>query len=470
MIELDVAIIGGGFSGCAVAANLARLVPDSSLALFEPNELGRGAAYGTRHPEHLLNTRAHLMSLYCDDPYHFVRWLGLRGGPMDFVSRRLYGEYVAEIARHAFERPRFTRVRDRVVTLRHRDPSGFVVESCSGSRFGARAVVLATGNPLPNEEFLPREIRLHPGYVADPWRFDYRTVGGQVLVIGSGLTALDVLVALKECGHRGAVHILSRRGRFPEVHADVAPYDVIPVLDTQSARALLRSFRRHVYDAAQRGFDWRAVVDVLRPEGEAIWRRLPQTEQRRFERHLRAYWDRRRHRAPQQADAVREAYRQSGRLHSYAGRLLGMDRGKATIALNGDETVELRPDWIVNCSGVGRVSAMRRDPLLAAMLAQGYISPEGTGLGLRATWDLAAIDAAGNPVSGLWIVGPPVRGSRFEATAVPELRGMAELAASEICGHNASQAEPAFSPKKRSQDSQWNRAAVPGNPSWARTL
>ncbi|HEY6449484.1 MAG TPA: FAD/NAD(P)-binding protein [Candidatus Cybelea sp.] len=458
MIELDVAIVGGGFSGCAVAANLARLAaPDFSLGLFEPDELGRGAAYGTRHREHLLNTRAHLMSLYSDDPYHFVRWLGSRGGPMDFVSRRLYGQYIGENARHAFERPRFARVRDRVAALQHRDPNGFVIETCSGSRFGARAVVLATGNPLPNEEFLPPEIRHHPGYVADPWRFDYRIVGGEVLVIGSGLTALDVLVALKECGHRGAVHVLSRRGRLPEVHANVAPYDLIPVLDTQSARALLRSFRRRVYDAAQRGFDWRAVVDVLRPEGEAIWRRLPQAEQGRFERHLRAHWDRHRHRAPQQVEAVRQAYRHSGRLYSYAGRLLRMEHGKATIALSGAQTVELRPDWIVNSSGVGRVSAMRRDPLLAAMLAQGYLSPEATGLGLRATWDLVAVDAAGNPVSGLWIVGPPVRGSRFEATAVPELRGMAELVASQICEQYTSRSEPALAYKTRFQDAQWKR-------------
>ncbi len=118
MIELDVAIVGGGFSGCAVAANLARLAPDSSLALFEPGELGQGAAYGTRHREHLLNTRAHLMSLYSDDPYHFVRWLGSRGGPKDFVSRRLYGQYIGENARHAFERPRFARVSDRVAMVR----------------------------------------------------------------------------------------------------------------------------------------------------------------------------------------------------------------------------------------------------------------------------------------------------------------------------------------------------------------
>ncbi len=59
MTELAAAVIGGGFSGCAVAAHLAARAPAGfSLALFEPDELGRGAAYGTRHEEHLLNTRA----------------------------------------------------------------------------------------------------------------------------------------------------------------------------------------------------------------------------------------------------------------------------------------------------------------------------------------------------------------------------------------------------------------------------
>lgn len=432
MIELDVAIVGGGFSGCAVVANLARHTAPCSLAIFEPDELGRGAAYGTRHPEHVLNTRAHQMSIYTDEPDHFVRWLGARAGPMDFVSRRLYGDYVGEVAKRAFEQPRCTHVRDRVRSIRRGERGGFVVESSSAARFGARAVVLATGNAAPNDEFLPLEARLHPGYVGDPWRFDYGVVGGHVLVIGSGLTTLDVLVALKESGHRGTVHVLSRRGRFPEVHSNGAPYDVIPALDTRGTRALLRSFRRHVDDAERRGFDWRAVVDAIRPEAEAIWRRLQPAEQRRFERHLRTHWERHRHRAPQQVDAVRKEYLRSGRLYSYAGRLLRMERGNATIALRSGEIAELRPDWIVNCSGLGRVSAMTRDPLLGAMLADGSISSDRSGLGLRATWDLAAIDAMGNRVPGLWIVGPPLRGARFETTAVPELRGMAEVAAAEI--------------------------------------
>ena len=412
MIELDVAIVGGGFSGCAVAANLARRAgSELAVAVFDPGELGRGAAYGTRHREHLLNTRAQLMSLYVDDPDHFVRWLGLRGGPLDFMPRQLYGEYVAEIARQTFARPRFTHVRDRVRRVYASDDGGFIIDASLGARFGARAVVLATGNPAPRDDFLPVAVRCHPGFIADPWRFDYRVVGGHVLVIGTGLTALDVLVALRASGHRGTVHMLSRNRRFPTVHANVAPYDVIPALDTHGARALLRSFRRHLDEASRRGFDWRAVVDALRPEAEVIWRRISPVEQRRFERHLRSLWERHRHRAPASVDRVRQAYARDGKLFTYSGRLAEAHAGTVTIVARNGAIVELHPDWIVNCSGVG---------------------PEPALLGFRATSDLTALDANGDPVRGMWIVGPPVRKARFEATAVSELRGMADTAACEV--------------------------------------
>ncbi len=432
MIDLDVAIIGGGFSGCAVAAQLARHAPDGfSVRIFEPGELGRGAAYGTRHSEHLLNTRAAAMSLFPDDPDHFVRWLGSRADSAAFVSRRLYGDYVAEIAARALERPHFRLVNGRVTSVRRSD-RGFIVESAVGTRIESRAVVLATGNALPADRFLPPGVTQHSGYVADPWRHDYRSIGGHVLLIGSGLTALDVLVALRASGHRGTVHVVSRHGRYPAVHADVAAYDVIPALDAHDARTLLRGLRRHVADAQQRGFDWRSVIDAIRPESESLWRRLSPLERRRFERHLRTHWERHRHRAPQQVDAVRHAYARSGKAFTYAGRLTALRGGEAEITLDGGATVSLHPDWIVNCSGVGGVHAMARDPLIAGMLADGIVSAGARGVGLRTTFDLAAVGASGAPVDGLWIVGPPVRGSRFEATAVPELRGMAASAAFEV--------------------------------------
>lgn len=402
MPRTDIAIVGGGFSGTMVAAHLARHLDDGvSVTLFEPDTVGRGAAYGTRHPQHLLNTRAAAMSAFDAEPDHFVRWLGSRGAPAGFVSRQLYGEYLSDVARRAFERPRFAHVPDAVLRVRAQSDGGFAIETGRGVDYDAEHVVLATGTPLPSASFLPDNVKRHPGYVADPWRFDYRAVGGHVLLIGSGLTALDALVALEACGHRGAVYVVSRNGRFPRVHAEPPQrYDAVPALDASSARALMASFRRHVTAAANRGFDWRAVVDAVRSESETVWRRLPEAERRRFDRHVRTHWERVRHRAPSAVDAARQRYAEAGRLHVFAGRIAGAGAGNVTIRGKNANDVTLRPDWIVNCTGIGRSHTFGLDPR----------ELEGR----------------------LWLTGALLRGQRFESTAVPELRVIAEQTAAEI--------------------------------------
>lgn len=402
MPRTDVAIIGGGFSGTMVAAHLARHLDDGlSVTLFEPDAVGRGAAYGTRHREHLLNTRAAAMSAFDGEPDHFVRWLGSRGAPQRFVSRQLYGEYLSDVARRAFERPRFTHVPAAVTRIEAQSQGRFAIATDRGVDFESELVVLATGTPLPSAGFLPSGIRLHPGYVADPWRFDYRVVGGHVLLIGSGLTALDALVALEAGSHRGAVYVVSRNGRFPTVHADPPQrYDALPALDASGARALIASFRRHVAAAASRGFDWRAVVDAIRPESEALWRRLPEVEKRRFDRHVRTHWERVRHRAPSAVDAARERYLNAGRLHVIPGRIAGCRDGTVVVNKKDGSTTTLRPDWIVNCTGIGPAHTFGLDP---------------RGLEGR-----------------VWLTGALLRGKRFESTAVPELRVIAEQVAAEV--------------------------------------
>ncbi len=402
MTRTDVAIVGGGFSGTMVAAHLARHLDEgSSVTLFEPDTLGRGAAYGTRHGEHLLNTRAAAMSAFDAEPDHFVRWLGRRGEPQQFVSRRLYGEYLTGIARRAFERPRFTHVEDAVLRIRAQAGGGFAIVTCRGFEVEAELVVLATGTPLPSGRFLPLSLTVHPGYVADPWRFDYRVVGGHVLLIGSGLTALDALVALEASGHRGAVHVVSRSGRFPQTHADPPQrYDVVPALDAGSARTLVRSFRRHAAAAKEHGFDWRVVVDAVRPESETLWRRLPEAERHRFDRHVRTHWERVRHRAPAAVDACRQRLADVGRLHVYSGRIVNSSDGDVLVRRKDGGTTALRPDWIVNCTGIGRTHTFGLDPK----------EHEGR----------------------LWLTGALLRGKRFESTAVPELRVIAERVATDV--------------------------------------
>jgi len=435
VIRYDVAVVGGGFSGCMVAANLAAVaVSDFSVAVFEPEALGRGAAYGTKHREHLLNTRASHMSAFAEDSQHFVRWLGSRAAPADFVSRRLYGDYLAEIAERALERPGFSHVRGRVTSV---EPWGeeFVVETASGSCSLARAVVLATGNPLPEDRFLPAAVVQHPGYVADPWRFDYSRVGGRVLLIGSGLTALDALVALEAGGHRGRVEVVSRHGRFPETHADgVEPFGAVPAVDASGARAALRSVRAHVREARERGIDWRAVIDAIRPETELLWRRLPGDERKRFERHLRGRWERHRHRAPAQIDAVRDRLISRRRLACHRGEIVEAAGSRVVVARPDGERVTLHPDWIVNCTGAGRVERALRELPLAGLYARGLIEPEPLGYGIRADADFGVLNVRGRRVDRLWAIGPLVRGLRFEATAVPELRAMAHTVALTVYG------------------------------------
>jgi uncharacterized NAD(P)/FAD-binding protein YdhS len=419
MLRCDVAIIGGGFSGTMVAAHLARAESALRVRLFEPNVLGCGAAFGTPFSEHVCNTRAGAMSAYSDDPEHFVRWLGSRFAPNDFVPRQLYGRYLGEIARRVFDRSDFAIVPDRAASVDSQRTGTFVLTTQSGTRFEADHVVLAIGNPPPNDHLLPRGLRLHPGYIGDPWIFDYRKVGGHVFLIGSGLTALDVLVALDASGHRGAVTVLSRHARFPEAHAEnVKPYDVVPALDASSARSLLRSFRRQLESAAARGYDWRAVVDAVRPECEALWRRLPDSERRRFDRHLRALWERHRHRVPQTVAARVSYYAAAGKLRIYAGRISACAGGEITIATSQGE-VRARPDWIVNCSGIGR-GQWERDSLLASLLRSGTLEVEPLGWGLRSTAD------------NLWLTGALLRGTRFESTAVVELRLIAESVATQL--------------------------------------
>ncbi|MCB1077017.1 MAG: FAD/NAD(P)-binding protein, partial [Verrucomicrobiae bacterium] len=103
--ESHVAIIGGGFSGILTAVNLVRLSrqPLRITLINHARPAGRGIAYGTRRPEHLLNVAARNMSAFPDWPDHFVRWLRTRSEydsvpdhelREKFIPRMTYGDYL----------------------------------------------------------------------------------------------------------------------------------------------------------------------------------------------------------------------------------------------------------------------------------------------------------------------------------------------------------------------------------------
>jgi uncharacterized NAD(P)/FAD-binding protein YdhS len=210
-----VAVVGGGCAGVLATRELLHGAEDR-VVLIEPDEPGGGLAYGSARPWHLLNSRAGAMSADPDDPGHFARWAGC--APDDFRPRPSYGRYLSAVfgALAGDERLRVVRARAAGLSAR-----GITLEG--GSEARADEVVGATGNPAPAQ---PAAGPDHPDYIADPWRagvLDAIPSDAPVLLIGAGLTAVDVALTLTADGRRDApITAVSRRGQLPLAHTPQA--------------------------------------------------------------------------------------------------------------------------------------------------------------------------------------------------------------------------------------------------------
>jgi uncharacterized NAD(P)/FAD-binding protein YdhS len=258
-----------------------------------------------------------------------------------------------------------------------------------------------------------------------------------VLLIGTGLTMMDMVVSLHSRHHQGKIYAVSRRGLLPLTHRSTKPYPAFLTPDTapKTIRGLLRCIRSEVQTAAEQGCDWRSAIDSLRPITQQLWQQLGRAEQRRFLRHASPYWDVHRHRiAPEMGDVVR-AMLESGQLTVTAGRIQDYQAAPDGVAVTvRDRQTQtnrvLQVSRAVNCTGVQIDYRRSPQPPIANLRAQGLIRPNDIGLGLDTAADGAVLDARGNRSSLLYTLGTPRRGDLWETIAVPELRDQArELAA-----------------------------------------
>ena len=445
--RVDVAVVGGGASGTLTAAWLLRLVRPTpagfTVALIERRgRAGAGVAYGTKRPEHLLNVPAGGMSADPGDPFHFVRWARARvkgASPGTFLQRRLYGEYLRSFLETSEQLAPpgvgLLRVRGEAVRI-HRRRGGYRVELKGGDALLARWVVVATGNAAPDP--LPGvapALRARGVVVEEPWRAPLAGVpeAGTVVLVGSGLTAVDAIATLRARGHRGKVVAVSRHGLLPRSHLAVAPVRSGGLPRRRTLRALVQWLR-------ESGDAWRSALDALRPAAGDLWGGLTREERARFLRHLRARWDVHRHRVPPRVQAVVRELLEEGRLKVIAGRMVGAVPGRrgmrVRIHKRGEARMASLPgDLLVNCTGPSAEGALGT-PLMRGLVEDGLASVDRSGLGLR-TKGGVLLDARGRPAPRLVAVGPLRRAELWETTAIPEIRAQARELAERILGRAA---------------------------------
>jgi uncharacterized NAD(P)/FAD-binding protein YdhS len=426
-----VAIIGAGFSGTLQAINLLRHDGPRATLIERAATPAEGLAYGAAHPQHLLNVRAAGMSAFPDDPDHFVRWLMARGVPdaaTAFAPRLTYGAYLREMLDEARARSgdRLAVVQGEVVDLERAD-DGVTLSLTDGGRIAADAAVLAVGNLPPHDPVgLDPAALAPPRYFGDPW--DSRLTRGlgpddTVLIVGTGLTMVDVALALEASGFAGRIVALSRRGLLPRRHAGgTAEWDRLDERPSVPASALVAELR-----ARAEVIGWRQAVDELRPFTQSMWRNASDVERRRFIRHLRPWWDVHRHRlAPPVAGRI-DAMLASGQLQPVAGKTIAFraieDDVELTWRRRGADTSEtMRVARVINCTGPLGDLARAEDPLLRRLVKCGLIRPDAQHLGIDVDSEARTIAADGTSNDDLYALGPMTRGAFWEIVAVPDIR------------------------------------------------
>jgi uncharacterized NAD(P)/FAD-binding protein YdhS len=444
---VDVAIIGGGAAGTFTAVHLLRTGRPLRLAIVERTDrLGRGIAYGTTNPRHLMNVPASGMGGLAGRPGHLVEWCAAQGEPVEgtaFVSRPLFGRYLVALLRDAIAAAAIPplELRDEAVAV---SPSAgrLRVRLASGGEIDAGRVVLATGTPPAADLPLPAGSwpRDPARYLTDPWAPGAleALAGDDILLLGTGLTTVDVALRLTELRPAARLVAVSRTGLLPVTHRwpeGAIEIDYRPPQPGATLREQARAFRAAVAAVRPLGADMRDVVDAMRPHTQAIWQGLPDADRRRFLRRYARYWLIHRSRMAPAASGWVQELRDEGRLRIVAAAIAsaGDDRGRPAVGLRprGGGAVEtLRVDAIVNCAGPADSPFTGDSPLYRSLLEAGLARPHPLGLGLDTGPGGAVLGADGRPSGTLYTIGWLRRGELWESLAIPELRDQAgELAA-----------------------------------------
>lgn len=428
-----VAVIGGGASGVLAAIRLLGSAPAKSgklriLIVERRARLGRGAAYGTKEPFHLLNVRHGRMSAFPEDPDHFSRWIArtVPGATADsFQPRFRYGEYLASVLDEAKRAvPAFRLVNDEAKEFVPGADGKIEIRLRSGSSLSCDRLLLAPGHGKPAIPGGLRSLGSSARIIADPWedgKVSAIAPGERILVVGAGLTAVDFVLSRMRAGHHASIDLVSRRGLPPLSHpTEAADFPFALPLPEESLRGVFRSLRSAARAA---GDAWPGVIDRFRSEIHRIWERWGESERRRFLRHARTHWETRRHRVAPEAHREWDLYRRAGKIRLEAGRILDVEEERdgirVRIARRGGETIERRFDRIVNCAGA--------EPDLRLFEGRGY-ARDPLGLGVPTDSAGRPFRADGTVDRNVFILGPALRSRFWEMTAIPDLSVQAKVA------------------------------------------
>lgn len=415
------AIIGFGFCGRLAFYHLTKKsAQNTKVIIFDKSAVsGLGPAFSSFSPHYILNVPAEKMSAFSDKPQDFCQFLEKKHpqiwqeiGAKGFAPRKIYGEYLDALTKAALIEAKNNNVEvefveEDVAEIADIDQD-FILKTISKKSYKATEVLLATSfsqSELPyqfaNKKFIKKlwdqdVLNFHQGEFSNDEK---------ICLIGSGLTAVDVIAGLKKKNFGGKIFAISRRGNFPQKHFAENPIKS-PFIFVDDAKKgvvfLCLKFRKFL--AANPDCDLRHAIDSIRPITKELWKNLDTKNRKLFLRFL-PYWNIFRHRAPTASIEIIDEMIATKQLEIKKCGVKKIEEKNFKFEVETKDD-KMLCDYIVNC--LGFEFSAEKYPLLNQMLSANLLKKD------------LFLASSNNPK--IHLLGGLNISRDFECTAVPDLR------------------------------------------------
>ena len=437
------AIIGDGYSAAVLVYHvIKRGFNPQDINVFGPNELGFGQAYGSQHAHYRLNVRDNLMRIDPDKPDDFVQWAKDNINDPDahvdagsFYRRRDFAHYMKDRLEAVTQNTPITFIHDHVESITRDGP--WKINTKTG-QYDADLLVIATGNPksipnftIPNSDY---EDAIKSCLTDQPWQGDWAqqiSADDDVVIIGGGLTAMDILASLSAENHKGHINIISPKGILPPPQLDWRdqPEKAFQWPEVTSASSLMQVMNKAMGSQGWLDRKGQETFEQLRKGISPVWRRLSEKDKIRLKKHIGWLWQLLRYRAAPQTIAAQKNLTNSGQLSLIKGRVEAITachktetNHKITVQLTDGQEIDAHHGFIATGAG--------RDPLLMQMAADGVARLKHGHLEVSEILQITRPD--GSIHQDGFALGPPTVMSRGDVIGATTIAGEAVLIADTI--------------------------------------
>lgn len=435
-----IAIVGGGISGTLTVLNCIKQskAPLKIIWFDAKNQFCKGLAYTTANEQYLLNVRANNMSVFGDEPNHFVEWLKQHHphyNSTDFVSRKIFGEYVSNTFQNLRHTNPLVDVQQIEEEINDIQKTVTDFQLTTSQTYKANKIILALGNFLPahphskSKDFIGSENYFQNAF--HPSLIQNLATKKNITIIGSGLTMIDVLINLHH-SYAGKINIISPHAYIPQAHNNNPLPNVKPFIEERKVyrlTELLSIVNKQLKKVKIEKLNPHSVIDAMRPHLQFIWLNFTLFEKQQFLRHLRHKWGVARHRAPEQTMLIFNELQSKGTLHLLKGRIRNILKTENGFEIFYSDSKSIhqsfQTDCIINCTGPESNYLKISSILVQNLIKNKILEPDSINYGINATKN-------GEIAPNIYTLGPPLKGVLWESIAVPEIRLQAKELAAKI--------------------------------------